>query len=122
MESGVPSEVKIDIVNGDSFYADELAVIYNPLRFILDFKNVTPRADIRAKDFQPLVLKHNVVVLDVYTAKSLLEMLDKNVKSYEERFGKITKPAVLEKLEKEKKKRDKKNKASEKTENPNYFG
>ncbi len=112
-----PKEVKIEIQNGDSFHADEIGMIYNPIRFILDFKSVTPRIDMRNKEFQPIVLKHNVVVIDPFMAKSLHEMLGANIKNFEKRFGKIKKPTAIEKLEKENTKIK-----PEKKDSPSYFG
>ena len=112
-------EVKIDIDNGQSFFADEVGVIHNPIKFVFDFRSITPRVDVRTKNFHQLVLKHNVVVMDVFTAKSFLEILVTNVKNYEERFGRIKKPKVLEKMEKEAPQADVKRPAKDM---PNYFG
>ena len=93
--------------------------MHNPLKFIIDFRSITPRIDVRSKNFQPLVLRHNVVVMDTFTAKNFLKVLQTNIKNFEKRFGKITKPEVLEKLEKESKKSKKK---KSKKDMPSYFG
>ena len=110
-------KVKFDIDNGQAFYADELGVIHNPLRIILDFRSITPRIDVRNQEFQPLVLKHNVVVMDPYTAKTMLDLLKKNIANYEKQFGKITKPDALKKIDKENRKAK-----NSKKETPSYFG
>ena len=110
-------KVKFDIDNGHSFFADEVGVIHNPLKLILDFRSITPRVDVRNQEYQTLVLKHNVVVMDPFTAKSFMNILQQNIKNYEKQFGKINKPSPLKKLEKEKKK-----KSSGKEESPTYFG
>ena len=64
------NKVKFDIENGQNFFADEIGVIHNPLRIILDFRSITPRVDIRSQEYQTLVLRHNVVLMDPYTAKN----------------------------------------------------
>ncbi len=100
------NKVKFEIDNGQVFFADETGVVHNPLRIILDFRSVTPRIDIRNNEFQPLVLKHNVVMMDPYTAKSFMDILKQNIANYEKQFGKITKPEPLRKLEKKPKKEE----------------
>ncbi|MBT3720705.1 DUF3467 domain-containing protein [archaeon] len=111
------NKVKFDIVNGQSFFADEAGVIHNPLKFIFDFRSITPRVDVRNQEYQTLVLNHNVVVMDPFTAKSISEILKKNIKNYEKKFGKIDKPNALKKIEKESKSAKKGKKIA-----PNYFG
>ncbi|MBU0757183.1 MAG: DUF3467 domain-containing protein [Nanoarchaeota archaeon] len=113
-------EVKIDIDNGVSFFADEAGVMHNPLKFILDFRSITPRIDIRNKKFQPLVLRHNVITMDVYTAKYFAKALNDNIKGYEKKYGKINKPDALLAMEKESKKNNKKSKTKKDT--PTYLG
>jgi hypothetical protein len=108
-------KVKFDIENGLSMHADEAGVIFNPLKISFDFRSVTPRVDVRNQEYQTLVLRHNVVTMDPYTAKKFLDILQKNLKNYEKRFGKIEKPDALKKLEKKSKKKSKK-------EYPVYFG
>lgn len=110
-------KVKFDIENGVSFFADEVGVIHNPLKLIMDFRSVTPRVDVRNQEFQTLVLRHNVVVMDPYTAKSFADILVQNIKNYEKQFGKIEQPKQLKKM-KEKPKAQKKAKGD----SPSYFG
>ncbi|MBD3204496.1 DUF3467 domain-containing protein [Candidatus Woesearchaeota archaeon] len=119
MEKNKRRDVKFDIDNGAEFFAEEVGIMHNPLKFIFDFRSITPRIDIRNKDYQPLVLKHNIIKMDAYTAKNFLDVLKKNIKNYEKKFGKIKKPEVLEKLEKEKKDSDK---SDSKKDMPTYFG
>ena len=113
-------KVKFDIENGQSFFADEVGVIHNPLKIIFDFRNITPRVDVRNQEYQTLVLKHNVVVMDPYTAKNFYEILDRNIKNYEKQFGKIKRPKQLDKADKKSKKRKKGKKGTK--ESPTYFG
>lgn len=112
-------QVKFDIDNGKVFYCDEAAVVHNPTKVILDFRSVTPRVDIRNNEFQPVVIKHDVVMMDVFTAKNFLAVLQENLANYEKTFGKIEKPKSIQKLEKMSKPVKKGN---TKTETPNYFG
>jgi hypothetical protein len=112
-------KVKFEIDNGQAFLADEIGIIHNPLRIILDFRSVTPRIDVRNNEFQPLVLKHNVILMDPYMAKSFSDMLKQNLANYEKQFGKITKPDALKRLEK-KAKKEVKGQKEEKA--PNYLG
>ncbi len=107
------NKVKFDIENGQSFFADEVGVIHNPLKIIFDFRSITPRVDVRNQEYQTLVLRHNVVVMDPFTAKNFLEILNKNVKNYEKQFGKIKKPEALKKLSKKSKTSKKGKKESE---------
>ncbi|MFH2021385.1 MAG: DUF3467 domain-containing protein [archaeon] len=111
-------KLKFDIDNGQSFFADEAGVIHNPLRFILDFRSITPRVDVRNNEYQPIVLKHNVILMDPYMAKNIVEMLQENIKNYEKQFGKIEKPAALKKIER----KAKKNPSEKKADAPGYFG
>jgi hypothetical protein len=109
-------KVKFDIENGSSFFADEVGIIHNPLKIIMDFRSITPRVDVRNQEYQTLVLRHNVVVMDPFTAKSLSEILAGNIKNYEKQFGKIEQPKQLKKVQQ--KKKDK----AAKAESPTYFG
>ena len=111
-------KVKFEIDNGREFYADEIGVIHNPLKIIFDFRSITPRIDIRNNEFQPLVLRHNVVMMEPYSAKTFLLLLKKNIANYEKQFGKIKKPEQLKAVEKKSKK---KNKVNDKKA-PTYFG
>jgi len=110
-------EIKFDIENGPVFHTDEVSIIHNPLKIILDFKNITPRVDIRNNEFQPIVIKHSVVVMDTWTAKNFSEALMENISMYEKKFGEIKKPKVIELAEKNAKK-----KGIQKKEMPAYFG
>jgi hypothetical protein len=92
-------KVKFDIDNGQVFFADEVGIIHNPLKILLDFRSITPRVDIRNQEFQPLVLKHNVVMMDPYTAKTFIDVMKDNLSNYEKQFGKIKKPEALKRME-----------------------
>ena len=111
---------QLNIIDGEAFFAHELSINFNPTQFILDFKNVTPRVDLRSKDKPSITIKHNVVMAEAYHAKMIYELLGRMVKKYEDEFGKIEKPAAVKKAEKKHKKSSKSK--SKKTETPNYFG
>jgi len=110
-------EIKFEIENGPTFYADEVGIIHNPVKFILDYKNITPRVDIRNNEFQPIVIKHSVVVMDPWTAKNLSTALAENISAYEKKFGKIKRPESIKIAEKYHKKESKTPKDM-----PAYFG
>jgi Protein of unknown function (DUF3467) len=111
--------INVSVNEGDAFFCHELSLNYNPLQFILDFKSVTPRVDVRSKEGPVISIKHNVVMLDPYHTKRFVELLAKVVNDYEKDFGRITKPKSVEKMEKrmEGKAVDKKTIAA-----PSYFG
>lgn len=110
--------VNMNIQDGDSFFAHELSINFNPMQFVLDFKNVTPRIDPRSRESIVLSLKHNVILMDPWHVKRMLELLAKVIKDYEKEFGRIEKPKQLEKYEKKAKKKG----SSDKMAAPSYFG
>ena len=116
-------KINLSISEGDSFFAHELSINFNPQQFILDFKNVTPRVDPRSKDNPTLVLKHNVVMMNPYHAKKMRDLLDKVIKKYEKEFCKIEKPKAVELFEKKKESMIENLDANDKTKDtPTYFG
>lgn len=111
--------MNVSIDDGDEFFCHEMSINYNPLQFIFDFKSVTPRVDVRSKNSPTIKIKHNVVMLDPFHAKKMLELLTKVVTDFEKDFGVINKPKSVEKMEKKMAKmgKDKKTIVA-----PNYFG
>ncbi|MFH0929144.1 MAG: DUF3467 domain-containing protein [Candidatus Aenigmatarchaeota archaeon] len=84
--------LKIDH-NNDAFFTDNVSVLHNPNKFIIDFSQTVPRLDnINGKMQQTFTIKHNTVILDPQFAKSFADILQKNVKNYEKKFGKIALP------------------------------
>ncbi|MBT7902995.1 DUF3467 domain-containing protein [Candidatus Woesearchaeota archaeon] len=118
--------VKISVSEGTDFFCHEISINFNPMQFILDFKNITPRVDIRNKEGPTLVLRHNVVMLDPFNAKQMLNVLQNAIEKYETEFGEIKKPKMIKKAETKMKKKAKtaKSKKTNTTEpnSPNYFG
>lgn len=92
--------INLSINDGDSFYAHELSINFNPMQFILDFKNITPRIDARSNDGLTLALKHNTIMVDPYHAKQISGLMIDMVKKYEKEYGKIEKPKAIAKSEK----------------------
>jgi len=85
----------------DGFYSDSISIIYNPSKFILDFKQSTPRIDqIHDKSQQTIAVKHKVIILDVKFAKIFLDTLKKSVEGYEKKHGEIKLPKITKKVEK----------------------
>jgi len=119
MDTKEEKKVKFDIDNGQVFFADEVGIIHNPLKIMFDFRSVTPRIDIRNQEFQPVVLKHNVIMMDPYTAKTFLDILKQNIANYEKQFGKIKKPEALKRMERKNKKEVK---GSKQEKAPAYLG
>jgi len=96
--------INLSINDGSAFFAHELSINFNPMQFIFDFKNVTPRIDPRSRERSTLCMVHNVVMADPYHAKQILELLSDVVAKYEKEFGKIEKPKAIKALEKKAKK------------------
>lgn len=115
-------QINMGINDGHEFFAHELSINFNPMQFILDFKCITPRNDVRSKDNPFISIKHNIVLADPYHAKKIFELLGTTIRRYEEQFGKIELPKPLKKWEKDRKKQAKKKKGEAKTQAPSYLG
>ena len=110
-------QVNLSISEGDNMFAHETTITFNPTQFIFDFKSITPRVDMRNKERATIVVKHNLILVDPYQAKKLIELMQRVVGDYEKKFGKIEKPKQIVKAE-----RKSKSKKKEKTVAPTYFG
>ena len=109
-------QINVEVQNGTEFFADQVSVSHNPLRFVIDFTRTAPRIDGNASQQPRLVMSHNVILLDPYLALEFINVLKENIARYEKRHGKITKPAALKKLE------DEARKAGKKEARQEYFG
>ena len=114
-------KINFGINDGDTFFAHEVSVNFNPTQFVLDFKNITPRVDPRSSEGAVIALKHNVILMEIYHLKKFAEFLKKRLDDYEKEFGKIEKPEAIKIVEK-KRKRESKDKEKESVEVPTYFG
>lgn len=114
----------MNINDGQEFFAHEMSANYNPTQFVLDFRCVTPRVDIRTRDNPVLNIKHNVVLVEPWHAKEVIRVLQNVVDSYEKKFGKIEKPKSIKEMEKKHKAiaKEEKEEKSTKTPSPSYFG
>jgi len=112
-------QINISINEGDSMFAHETTVTFNPTQFIFDFKSITPRMDMRSKEGHNLVVKHSVIIMDPYQAKGVVDLMKKVIDDYEKRFGKIEKPKQMQKAEKKNKEDAKKKTVSTA---PSYLG
>jgi hypothetical protein len=112
--------VNVSVQEGDAFFCHEMSINYNPLQFVFDFKSITPRVDMRSKQGPVIAIKHNVVMLDPFHAKRMLELMAKVIGDYEKDFGKITKPKAVEKMEKKMEAQAKEGKDVSMA--PTYFG
>ncbi len=118
-------QINMTIADGHEFWAHELSINFNPTQFIFDFKCITPRIDPRSQRSPTLLLRHNIVMTDIYHAKLIHELLGNVLKKYEEEHGKIKKPEAIEKIEKKRKKEEGQNKKkveSTKNSTPSYLG
>lgn len=114
-------QINMGIDNGKEFFAHEMSINFNPTQFIFDFRCVTPRSDPRSKEIPFVSLRHNVVMVEPFHAKRILEVLSHMVQEYEKQFGKIEKPKPVKAYEKNMKKQAKQTKATKET-MPSYFG
>lgn len=113
--------INISINEGEPFFAHEVTVNFTPTQFTFDFKCITPRTDPRSKTKTSFQLKHNVIMVDTWHAKAMLQVMANVIKKYEDDLGKIEKPKNLTKAEK-KQKAIIASQPQEKTEAPTYLG
>lgn len=107
MENEQSSGVRIDAADaGEEFMAEEIAVSHSPVRFVIDFKSISPRVDIPGQPIRH-VLKHKIIKIDPFVAKDLVNVFKQNIEKYEKHYGKIEKPKSLAKAEEEAKKQGK---------------
>ena len=85
-------QMQFNIEDGPTFYSDEISITNNALKFFLDFKNSSPRVDVRSNDFFPVAIKHSAVIIDPVLAKQFSTILAEHVKKYEKEHGKIPEP------------------------------
>ncbi|MBD3304128.1 DUF3467 domain-containing protein [Candidatus Woesearchaeota archaeon] len=114
-------QINLNIVEGDPFFAHEVSMNFTPTQITLDFKCITPRTDPRGNT-PSFLLKHNVVMLEPWHAKMMLDVLSNVLKKYEDEFGKISKPKPIQKAAKKQKKASKKKSSTKTTGAPSYLG
>ena len=114
------NQTTLSIADGQPFFAHEASVNFSPTQFTMDFKCVTPRTDPRSKSKLAFQLLHNVVMLDPWHMKQLLQVMTTMIGKYEEEYGNVKKPKSIEIAEK--KQKDMAKVPSEDTNIPTYFG
>lgn len=114
-------KINFNINDGDSFYSNEMSITFGPSQFAFDFKNMSPRVDIRSQDDTKIfVIKHNVVLIEPFQVKQFAQVLNQAIARYEKEYGSIEIPEAIKKAEKEMKKEQKENPISHDV--PSYFG
>lgn len=115
-------QINIRVKDGEQFYANETGINFTPTEIMLDFKCISNVQDIA--NHRALILKHNLVILTPYLAKSFMQVLNRAVEDYEKKFGEIKKPKELDKAEKIIKKEKEKIDKEDNTIEPvgSYFG
>jgi len=71
--------INLSIVDGEPFFSHELTVNSTPTQFTLDFKSITPRSDPRSPR-PTFLLKHNVVMVEPWHIKSIVQVLGNVIK------------------------------------------
>ena len=92
MENKKQLEVRIDH-GKEAFYSNAISVIHSPAKFIINFKQTTPRLDtVGNQKKQVIAVHHKSIILDPDMAKIFLNILRENIGNYEKKFGKIELP------------------------------
>lgn len=114
-------EVKgVNNVDNFPFFSNTQTIAHQPDKFIMDFKNIHPQF---TPDNRPIqVCVHRLVIMEPHSAKEFIKILKENLDKYEEKFGKIKKPASIAKATKEAKKQSKKQAKEEAADRPHYMG
>jgi len=86
--------INVKVEHGDHvFFSDNVTVSHNQSKFIVDFSQTIPSFDnVGGNMQQSFVIRHKTVILDSQFAKIFFDLLQKNIKKYEKKFGKIKLP------------------------------
>lgn len=84
-------KVNVNIDHGEPvFFTDNVTIVHNPSKFVIDFTQSAPRFDnIGNQQQQSIVIKHRTIIMDPVLAKMFLDIIKDNVKKYEKQYGKI---------------------------------
>lgn len=74
----------------EGFFSDSFSVLFNPHKFVFDFKQSTPKVSNsnEGRNVESVVW-HKPILMDPVLAKKILKVLEKNVDKYEDKFGEI---------------------------------
>jgi len=76
--------------NDEGFFSDSFSVLFNPHKFVFDFKQSTPRVRGSGENKSAeSVVWHKPIVMDPVLAKKMVAVLEKNLEKYEDKFGEI---------------------------------
>lgn len=121
-EEETMNKLNFAINDGDSFFANEMSITFGPAQFAFDFKNISPRVDMRNQDgSKTFVLKHNVILIEPFQIKQFAKVLNDAISRYEMEYGAIELPAPIKRAEQELQKAVKKQDAIS-HDVPSYFG
>jgi len=121
-EEETMNKLNFAINDGDSFFANEMSITFGPAQFAFDFKNISPRVDMRNQDgSKTFVMKHNVILIEPFQIKQFAKVLNDAISRYEMEYGNIELPAPIKKAEQELQKLTKKQDAIS-HDVPSYFG
>src|SRR3989339_634307 len=116
------NKLNFAINDGDVFFTNEISITFGPAQFAFDFKNISPRVDMRNQDgSKTFVMKHNVILIEPFQIKQFAKVLNDAIARYELEYGNIELPAPIKKAEQEiQKAANKQDTASHNV--PSYFG
>ncbi len=116
-------KINFAINDGDSFYSNEMSITFGPAQFAFDFKNISPRVDMRQQDgSKTFVLKHNVIIIEPFQIKQFSKVLNDAIARYEAEFGSIDMPNAIKKAENDLKKLQKQQENPRVHDVPSYLG
>jgi hypothetical protein len=84
-----PKQMQFNIDDGPTFFTDEISITSNQLKFFLDFKNSSPRIDVRSNEMLPIAIKHSVIMMDPGLAKLFAKLLNDHLEKFEKDHGPI---------------------------------
>jgi hypothetical protein len=86
--------INVNVEHGEPvFFSDNVTVSHNQSKFIIDFSQTVPSFDNVAGNMQQsIIIKHKSVLIDPQFAKIFSDLLEKNIKKFEKKFGKIKIP------------------------------
>jgi hypothetical protein len=117
------NKINFAINDGDAFYANEMSITFGPAQFAFDFKNISPRVDMRNQDgSKTFVLKHNVIIIEPFQIKQFAKVLNDAIARFETEFGDIEMPTAIKKAENDLKKLQKQQNTPHSHDVPSYLG
>ena len=95
--------INVNVDHGEPvFFSDNVTVSHNQNKFIIDFSQTVPSFDNVAGNMQQtIIIKHKTIMIDPQFAKIFSDLMQKNVKKFEKKFGKIKIPKSPEEKQQE---------------------